>query len=393
MKRFSLLEIISTGFAIFSMFFGAGNLILPLMVGLNAGNEVIWGAFGFLITGVLLPLLTLVTIILFNGNYQEFFGRLGAIPGSLFIFFCMLIIGPLYVIPRLVTFSHTMAAPFLWNLSLPTFAVLFLGLTFLGCYKKSKILDLLGHIVSPLLIISLGIIIIKGLVGLGQAVLPKFSTTELFWDSLKIGYATLDVIGAIFFSSIVISILRQNAQKKNIDSSNLRLARTGFQAGLIGLSLLAVVYIGMCYLGAYYGNGLENLNAAEIFSTISFRILGCGGAIIIAIAVLACYSTIVPLSTVVSEYFAKLSNNRVTYIQALVLSLVVAGIISTFGLSKLMDWYKPVINAVYPALVVLSLSNLAYKTIGFRWVKTPVLITLVVSSLFVLNEYLHFIKI
>lgn len=388
MKRFSLLEIISIGLAIFSMFFGAGNLLFPLQVGLLGGCQAMWGMLGFIITGVCLPLLSLVTIILFDGNYKAFFYRLGKVPGFLFILFCMLLIGPLYAIPRIVTFSHIMIAPFLGNLSLPLFAAIFLILTFLGCYKEGKILDILGHLVSPALIVSLTIIITKGILGAGSPVECTYaSTLNLFWESLKIGYNTLDIIGAIFFSAIVIGILRHNAQKNNRDSSNKALAHVGFQAGLIGVSLLAIVYIGMCYMGAFYGQELQHLNPGEVFSAVSFRILGSSGAIIIAIAVLmACYSTIVPLTAVFSEYIRGLSHHRISYMTALLISLITTGIISTFGLTSLMDWYKPVVDILYPPLIVLSIVNFLYKMWGFDWVKLPVALTLGASLAFKLFQ-------
>jgi len=211
MKRFFQSQTIATGLAIFSMFFGAGNLIFPLKVGLLAGEKNIWAISGFLLTGVLLPLLGLLAIILFNGDYKAFFYRLGRIPGATFILFCMLIIGPLVAMPRIVTLSHIMVAPFLGNISLPIFCLLFLGLTFLGTYKENRIINLLGYVISPLLLISLIIIIVKGLLVRSEMTTSlDVPGVTLFWESVKVGYNTLDLLGAIFFSSIVITILKEN---------------------------------------------------------------------------------------------------------------------------------------------------------------------------------------
>lgn len=386
MKRFFQSQTIATGLAIFSMFFGAGNLIFPLKVGLLAGEKNIWAISGFLLTGVLLPLLGLLAIILFNGDYKAFFYRLGKIPGASFILFCMLIIGPLVAMPRIVTLSHIMVSPFLGNISLPLFCILFLGLTFLGTYKENRIINLLGYVISPLLLISLIIIITKGLLVRGEmAHSLNVSGLTLFRESVKIGYNTLDVLGAIFFSSIVITILKENLKNTSEKSLN-KLAIMGFKAGLIGVSILAIIYVGMSFLGVYHGAGLSHLNGGELFSTISFRILGSRGAIIIALAVLmACYSTIIALTAVVAEYMQKtILRNKINYVQALLLVLTITAAISNFGLGKILATSGPFIEAGYPALIVLVFVNIAYKLFGFKSIKVPVLITLLISSLFYL---------
>ena len=155
MKRLFQSKSITVGLAIFSMFFGAGNLIFPLYVGLQSGNLNLWGVSGFIVTGVILPLLGLIAIILFNGDYNAFFNRIGKEPGFFLLLFCMLIIGPFVAMPRIVTLSHIMVAPFLANIPLVVFTILFLGCTYLGTYKESKIINLLGNYISPALLISL----------------------------------------------------------------------------------------------------------------------------------------------------------------------------------------------------------------------------------------------
>ncbi len=386
MKRFFQSQTIATGLAIFSMFFGAGNLIYPLNVGFIAGAKNLCAISGFMVTGVLLPLLALIAIILFNGDYHEFFNRLGKIPGALFILFCMLIIGPLFAIPRIVTVAHIMIAPFIGNISLPIFTFLFLALTFLGTYKESRIINLLGNVISPLLLVSLIIIIVKGLLFRGEMTQEITSSClALFWESIKIGYKTLDMLGAIFFSSIVITILREKLKDQS-EKSLKKLAIMGLKAGLLGVALLAIVYLGMSYLGVFHGAGLGHLNEGELFSALSFRILGSHGAIIIALAVLmACYSTIVALTAVVSEYVQKtIFINKINYIQALLIVLGIAAVVSNFGLSKILKFSGPYIDVCYPALIVLVFVNIAYKLFGFKPVKIPVLVTLLVSSLFYL---------
>lgn len=145
MKNILFIKTISTGLAIFGMFFGAGNLMFPIAVGLRSGDATLWGMAGFLITVVVLPTLGLVSMILFDGDYESFFGRLGKIPGFFVTLLCLLVIGPLIAMPRIVTLSHTMIAPFIPAIPSIVFSIIFLGLTFLTTYKKKQNYELNGQ--------------------------------------------------------------------------------------------------------------------------------------------------------------------------------------------------------------------------------------------------------
>lgn len=379
MKRFFNAEIVTAGLAVFSMFFGAGNLMFPIRVGLVAGDKIPWAMLGFSLSAVLLPLIGLIGIILFQGDYTSFFYRIGRIPGFLFLFFCVNIIGPITAMPRIVTLSHTVIEPFAPFMSPATFSIIFLSLTFLATYKESKIIDLLGRIISPLLLISLFIIIIKGYItGL------NFTTTEqvestMFWENLVFGYQTLDLLGGIFFSSILITILQKS---KSVSENNFKqLALFCLKSGLIGVGFLGLIYLGLSYIGAYFGHGLENINPGKLFSAVSFKIMGTHGALIIALAVLmACFSTIIALAAIYAEFLnIQIFRGRLGYFRALVITLALTLVSSIFGLDFILTSSKPLIIITYPALVVLTLANIAYKLFNFTYIKTPVAITLIIS--------------
>jgi branched-chain amino acid:cation transporter, LIVCS family len=389
MKRLFQSHIVTTGLAIFSMLFGAGNLIYPLMVGVSSGSSVLLGMTSFFITAVFLPVLGLIAMILFDGDYEAFFARLGTTVGKLFIFICMIIIGPGLVIPRIVTLSHLMTAPFLPGflqeitlLSSCAFSVLFLGITFLCTYKENKIVDLLGNIISPLLLVSLAIIIIKGLWIGGTAVVTTIPARMIITKNLLRGYETLDLLGAIFFASIILVIL-QRTLPAQLDTKKNRVL-IGLQSGMLGVSLLALVYLGMGYLGAYFGQDLAVNGGGEIFRIISWRILGDKGAFVIAMAVLmACLSTAIGLAGVTGEYLQKETfAHTISYIQALVLTLVLSIPLSTFGLDHVLRLTAgPITYIGYPVIIALTLCNIAYKFYGFKPVKLPVLITFMVACI------------
>lgn len=371
----------TAGLAIFSMLFGAGNLMYPIKAGLNSGQHIAWGIGGFLVTAVLIPVVGLVSIILFNGNYRAFFNRLGQLPSSLIIGFCMAVIGPFYVMSRIVTVSYEMLKPFLpTTLDSIIFSILFCGLTFLATYKESKIIDLLGHFISPALLLSLAVILITGIIFPDTLVTVDTSTWNVFIDQAILGYYHLDLLGTIFFGSIVLSLLKANL--KNHDDYNLQsLAWTGMKAGLVGCFFLGLVYFGMALLGAYHGTGLENVNIAELFSLISFKVIGKQGALVIATAVaMACFSTIIALAVVLAEYLQHdISNNKLGYINSLTITLVTTILISCSGIDPLLKFAAPIITTIYPLFITLTFCNLAYSLWNFKPVKIPVLLTLIFS--------------
>ncbi len=394
MRYVSRSHLVSIGLAIFSMLFGAGNLIYPIMVGMTSGHNITFGLIGFLLTSVCLPIAGLIAMILFEGNYVEFFNRLGRWPGRTALFICMAGIGPLVAIPRTVTLSHIMVAPYLPN-SLQSldyyssfiFALIFLTITFVITFRENRIIHILGYFISPLLIFSLLIILLTGLFEAEYVVPTSLSPYCSFATNLVRGYETLDLLACIFFSSIVIHILKNTLGNK-ISYSHNALALIGFKAGTIGVALLGVVYIGLSLLGMFYGHNLEHANAGEIFQIISYKILGKHGGLLIGTAVLmACVSTAIALSAVFAEYIQyTLSRNRIGYVPALIITLLLCLPLSTFGLGKVL-WITagPIVYIGYPMLITLTICNIAYKLFGFKWVRLPVFLTLVVA----LVSYLH----
>ncbi|NRB21530.1 branched-chain amino acid transport system II carrier protein [Candidatus Dependentiae bacterium] len=387
MKRIFQNHTISTGLAIFSMLFGAGNLIFPLAAGMQSGSQAILGVGSFLVTAVLLPLVGVLGMILYDGNYQQFFERLGKIPGKIFIFACMMVIGPIVAIPRITTLSHTMLAPHLSFVGLDQiapytsliFAIIFLGITFLLTFRENNIVNILGYVISPLLLIALIVIIVKGLLNADEIIPNMQPAGDIIKKNLLRGFETLDLLGTIFFSAMIFTILKRTMGKKFETNQRLRMT-VGLKSGTIGIVLLGLVYCGMGFLGAYHGHGLDALNEGALFREISTRILGVHGALVIAIAVLmACLSTSIALGAIVAEYLQKtIAKNKISFVTALAIVLLLCLPLSIFGLDAVLALTEGAITFIgYPILITLTLCNIAYKFFGFKPVKIPVLLTLV----------------
>jgi len=382
-------RLLTVAFAVFSMFFGAGNLIYPLQVGLTSGIHGIVGLIGFLLTAVLLPYLGLFAMILFDGNYNEFFNRLGIIPGQALLCACLMVIGPLIAIPRIVTLSHVMTAPFIpipflqeiTPLSSLIFSFFFLGITFIATYRPGRVVDVIGNVITPLLLASLGLIIVVGLWHTEAPIPTRTDWWTIFSTNLVRGYETLDLLAGIFFASTVINML-----KNNITGDNKMRALTALcmRAGGIGVSMLALVYTAMHFLGVFHAYGTEYMNAGELFSYISFKILGTYGAAVIATAVLmACLSTAIALCATVARYVQyTLFRNRIAYVYALLLTIVSSIPLTICGLSIVLKWTAgPLVYIGYPMLITLTICNILYKTMSIKTIKIPMIMTFLITTI------------
>jgi len=386
LKRFSLSQIWIIGLAIFSMLFGAGNIMLAINVGMRSGQHFWWAITGFILTSVLMPIAGLVSVVEFNGSYNKFFNRIGKIPGQLLVFLIMLIIGPLNVIPRIITLSHTLFERFLPANSLGYFTIAFLLLTFLATIRESKVIELLGKIISPTLIISLIVIISVGLYITGHHIPVAETTWNIFLRESKYGFVTFDLFGTIFFGSIVISLLKATEKNsiilKNAPQKNITL--TALYSGLLGSAILGIIYLGLALVGNLQSYGLTHTNEGELLRELAIRILGHWGMCFMGVAVLmACFSTAIALMVVVSEYIQKsVSKNKLSYVQSLTLVHIAAYFPSTMGLSIALKLsIGPIASIIYPVVMTITACNLAYQFYGFKPIKIPTLISAILSTM------------
>jgi len=385
MKDSSQPGIWTIGLAIFSMLFGAGNIIYPIKCGVVAGSQNIFGVAGFILTAVFLPIIGLITMILFEGNYKRFFNRLGKIPGAVAMFYCLLILGPLIAMPRCITMPYEIFKTFAPSVSLLMFSTIFAFITFLMTYKESRLLSLLGNIISPLLLGSLGIIAVKGL-WQADTMIPQSSPgLTIFLEQLAHGFQTLDLVGALFFAYIVLRILKSNRSSQHVKIKEL--AFLSLQGGLIAGFLLMLVYGAFSYLAAYYGHLVQtDMNGAEMFRIICLHILNSHSMFVIMMAVMmACLSTITALAAVFAEYLhADVFNKKISFAMSLAITMIITTIISNFGLTNIINFSLPFILIGYPILTMITLCNLAYILFGFEYIQIPVGITAIISTSIIL---------
>lgn len=373
-------NIIATGLAMFSMFFGAGNVVFPLTLGQTAQDKNIWAILGLLITAVGVPFLGLISMSLFDGSYKKFFGRLGAVPGFLIAAIIMALIGPFGALPRCIALSYSTTQMFFPGINIEVFSLISCLLIFVFTVKKNSILDLLAYILTPLLLGSVGVIIVKGLLFSPAAPISDTTAMENFFHGLKEGYQTMDLLGAFFFSSVVIACLKKDMIPGH-ELTHRQLLNLMGKASLIGASLLSLIYIGFSYVAAFNANALSQVTTDQLLGQIALNVLGPYAGIVACFAVaMACLTTAIALACVFAEFVHyDLTGGRMGYIPSLIGTLILSYCISVMNFVEIVKALSPILQVLYPALIVLSIFNLFYKIFDVKTVIIPFVIMLAIS--------------
>ena len=365
--------IMTTGFAMFSMFFGAGNVVFPLAVGIRAQNQNIYAILGLLITAVLVPFIGLFAMTLYNGDYKAFFSRMGPKTGFIITLAIMGLIGPFGAIPRCIALSYATSKLFFPSISIELFSMISCLIILLFTFKRSSIMDILGNILTPFLLLCLGIITIKGFLYSERGIEQSLPPLSIFLAGLKEGYQTMDLLGAFFFSSVVIVGLKKHFQEDGA-SANKNLLPITLWSILLGALLLSIVYIGFSYVSSFNSVELASIPSDQLFGALAIQILGPNAGIIASLAVaLACLTTAIALASVSAEFIQDdLSLNKIPYLIGLIVTLIISYFISTLNFTGIVKILGPILEICYPALILLTLLNIAHKLWNIKIVKTPV---------------------
>ncbi|MBA2728652.1 MAG: branched-chain amino acid transport system II carrier protein [Parachlamydiaceae bacterium] len=346
------------GLALFAMFFGSGNLIFPLFLGQLAQDQWLAAGLGFGLTAVIVPLAGVFAMVIFKGDYTSFFGCLGKKGGLLAIFMLLTVWIPLGSGARCAMLAYSSILPYTENpISLWMFSAIYCALIGFVVYKKSRMLDLLGHVLTPLLLLCLGFIVAWGINF--DAVAPRWTDEAgtLFVRGLTEGYHTMDLIASFFFSASIIEILRRTSHNES-----LSLNKT-LKASLIGAALLAVVYVGLICLAAGNAGLLEGIPKEQQLVVLAKAVLGSQLGIVASIAIfLACFTTSVALANVFTDFLAeKIFHDEAKSTMALVITQIVTFGMSITGLEGISFVTGPLLEIFYPMLILLIVVNVGRK--------------------------------
>ena len=363
----------ATGLMLFALFFGAGNLIFPALMGQQAGNDIFAAISGFLLTGAGLPLLGVIAVG-YSGSrdVQQLASRVAPWYGVLFAVMLYLAIGPLFAIPRTATVSFEIGiAPFLGEINesskslyLALFCLFFFGMSYWLSISPGKLVDRIGRVLTPILLLTIAILVITAAMkpmGMPQAPIADSGyDTHALTKGILAGYETMDALASLVFAIIVISSVRS----MGVSDKKQMLGLTA-GAGCVAALCLSLVYVFIAHMGATSvgGIGIQE-NGAAVLSKSAEYYFGNAGKILLAVIVfLACLSTAVGLITSCAGYFNRLLPQYAYRAWAIAFTLI-SCIFANAGLSAIIKLSIPALMLLYPLTIAIIALALLHNYFG-----------------------------
>ena len=370
-KRF---DFVAVGFTIFAIFFGAGNLIFPPEIGMNSGRQWFMSFVGFFISGIGLPLLGILALNK-AGSLEKFGEKIGSKFTNIYTALILICLGPIVAIPRTGASTYEMSiVPNLGTgISPVIFSIIFFGITLILTLKPTKIVEYIGKILTPIILIILLFIIVKGM----------FFTKHIFTQGIGNpfsygfinGYQPMDALGAPLTAVIAINAIVALGYTNNLEKKSvLKKASVVSSVGLV------IIYGGLLYLGAALGGYFpQGISQTELTIGIAHMILGDFGKVALGIAVaVACLTTAIGLTAMVGEFFSK--TLKIKYEIIVIAICISSALISILGIGSIIKIAVPILKIFYPMQIVLILFNVIGVKSKLTY-KITVYTTLIISIL------------
>ena len=341
---------------LFSMFFGAGNLIFPPMLGANAGDNFVPAVTGFLISGVALPVLAIIAIALSGQDIRALAARAGTVFTIVFSIAIYLSIGTFFGIPRTgaVSFSTAVSPVTGWESTLASvgFNLVFFAVATWLALNPSGLVDRLGKVLTPALLSLLVVLIVLSLFQLhnpGTAPTQEYAASP-FPAGLMEGYFTMDSLAALAFGILVISAIKEQKIANPLPGTTMAALGAG--------ALLGTIYLGLAIMGSRIPEGQSYKDGATLLSHASLQVLGFPGQVVLGgVVLLACLTTAVGLLAATSEFFNYLAP-KISYRTWLMTFAVVSFGIASGGLEAVISIATPIIVFIYPVAMTVIIVTL-----------------------------------
>jgi LIVCS family branched-chain amino acid:cation transporter len=340
------------GFALFALFFGVGNIVLPPMLGFLAGQEWYLVALGFVVTAIGIPLLGIFAHARLQGTMIDF----GKPVSKIFsLIFCILI----YVIsaaipsPRTAAFTYEMAFEPFFNISPLAVSILYFSLIFVFVAKRSTVLNNIGKYITPAILILILGMIFFGIFEDVEAIKATTLSTPIL-DGFFEGYQTFDAIGALVVGGVIIISVKLKGYTNQAEAKKLIT-----KAAIISALGLLIIYCGLIYEGALFSHLFsEDVTRTQLLSGLSSLTLGPYASICLAILVsLACFTTAVGIVTGTADFFSEQFKYKYSYITSVTIACLFGIVVGAFSVDFIITLALPVLLLVYPLTIVLIILN------------------------------------
>jgi LIVCS family branched-chain amino acid:cation transporter len=356
--------ILTAGIAMFAMFFGSGNLVFPLELGVITGENYLAANIGFIISGVIVPFLGLYAVMLYEGDRARYFGLLGDKTALILTFILLSLLGPFAVVPRCILVAFGGVKILYPNLSLPLFSFIFSSIILFIIWEKNNFIPIIGKILGPIKIITIGVIIAAGII-FAPSVLEASTNTKPFSTGLLEGYQTMDLPAAFFFSVTIMAYLKSITSKKD------EMLKLGIYSSLVGGSLIAIIYFLFCYLGAHYAPAITDTAPEEYLASITNLALGKSAAFIFAVTMLfACLTTASTLAKLYAEFIkTDICKDKISWHLSSAFVIALSFALSNAGFAWISKFLGGILAYLYPALIAFTAASILNHFRPFPYIK------------------------
>lgn len=371
-------EVLVTAFALFSLFFGAGNLILPPLLGNKSGDMWWLVTLGFCASAVLIPIMGIMAHAKLQGTIFDF-GKKVSPTFSLIYSLLIYAISISLPSPRTAAVTHEMAIqPFFDSPPLLT-SIIYFSLVFVFVINRSQILNILGKLLTPAIILILFLII-------GTALFSyDFTFSETVFhnplsEGILEGYQTFDAIGAVVVGGVIIISINLKKKEATYEEKKILIRRSGWLAGLS----LFLIYAGLIVTGAImHGEFSADISRTALLSGISTKTLGGTANLFLSILVsLACFTTAVGIVTGTADFIKyRFHDSQPVYLTTAILGCVLGVIMGQFNVAYIIAVALPALMFIYPITIVLILLNIIPDKFASEKVFKAVVITTIIFSI------------
>ncbi|NAY91562.1 branched-chain amino acid transport system II carrier protein [Muricauda sp. JGD-17] len=363
-----------TAFALFSLFFGAGNLILPPLLGFKSGELWGWVTVGFCISAVLIPILGILAHAKLQGTMFDFAKKVSP---TFSLIYCYIVytISIALPSPRTASVTHEMAIQPVWDSSPLLTSLIYFVLVYVFVINRSKILDVVGKWLTPAILIILISIVV--LATFGQNL--QFGASEFnnsFSHGLLEGYQTFDAIGAVVVGGVIIISINLKQQNTPYELKKKLIARAGIFAGL-GLFL---VYAGLIFTGALFNDAFDHdITRTLLLSGVSKETLGNNATFFLSVLVsLACFTTAVGIVTGTADFIkGRFNESILAYRITAFIGCVLGVLVGQFNVGYIIAVALPALMFIYPITIILILLNVLSE----KWASPIVFRSVVVATI------------
>lgn len=355
--NFSRLKLISTaGFALFAMFFGSGNLLYPLSVGVSTGADFGAAWLGLLLTAVLVPFLGLIATILSAKKGEDFFAPLGRGTSLVMGLLTLSLMGPFGVGARCIlvaTAGVKRAFPFCPEMIV---ALSFLGVCAFFLLRKGSLVQSIGRVLTPFLLVGLLLLITGSFFSPAHVTQANYS----FFENLSLGalegYQMMDLLAAIYFGRRIHLYLAHKMHSFKGENT----ARLSLYSGALGAFLLAFLYTGLVAVGSRHGSHLFEIDPSERLAAMAELVFGPFAlALTACVIALACLTTLCVLVELFADFLrTDLLRDKITRKNSLLLTLAVTFLVSLTGFFTLASWIGFALSWIYPLLILYTVFRL-----------------------------------